>query len=50
MLLTFLLFFQSGYDRAMLDPGRENKRAHHVYEKIGLQRVSENKKAVSYAK
>lgn len=38
MLIKYL-FYQQGYEKIILDTNLENKRAQHVYEKIGFRKV-----------
>ena len=42
------LFQKLGYDKIVLDTKLDNKRAQHVYEKIGFTKTSVDKNAVYY--
>lgn len=41
MLMSYL-FMEIGYNKIILDTNLNNKRAQHVYEKIGFRKVREN--------
>lgn len=44
-MLIHTLFTEYGYDKIVLDTNADNKRAQHVYEKLGFQRVSTRENA-----
>ncbi len=39
-MLIGCLFYEKGYEKILLDTNLENKRAQHVYEKIGFRRTA----------
>ena len=47
MLIKYL-FKEMNYDKIILDTKLNNKRAQHVYEKIGFKQVKKDEKAIYY--
>lgn len=41
-MLLHYLFLEEKVERIILDTNKENKRAQHVYEKLGFQKIQEN--------